>query len=96
MANLFYNIVSIGIRIILICFGSINLRKNRISFTILTYIHSLLFLTAGIGGFFLPQQYQYITILAMLAFCITMAISLLTLKKKPKEKKAESNQKTLK
>ncbi len=91
MANIFYNIVSIIIGLILCCFGIMNIKKNKVVFSILTFIHSLLFLVAGIGGFFLPQKYQYITILAMLAFCITMAITILVLKKGTKEDKAKSN-----
>lgn len=89
MSNLFYNTVSIIIGIILILFAVFNLKKSRVLLFILTLIHSGLFLLAGVGGFFMPKEYQYITILAMLAFCITMAITLLLIKKDTKTDKAK-------
>ncbi len=96
MNNIFYNVVSIIIGIALIFFGAFNMRKHKILFSIFIFIHAVLFLLAGIGGFFLPDKYQYITILAMLALCITMAIVMLLLKKEDKNKKDKTTAKALK
>lgn len=95
MSNLFYNTVSILIGGLLIFFAVFNLKKSRVPLSILVLIHAALFLLAGIGGFFMPKEYQYITILAMLALCITMAITLLLLKKDTKTDKAAADKKRL-
>ncbi|MBQ9124170.1 MAG: hypothetical protein IJY14_00625 [Acholeplasmatales bacterium] len=83
--TIFYNIVSILIGLILIAHSISSLKKNKKLFGILTIIHSLLFIGFGIGGFFLPKGYEVITILAMLAFCITMVLSILLFNKKEKK-----------
>lgn len=95
MDNIFYNIVSIVVGLILTYFGISNFKSSKKLFSILTFIHSVLFLGFGITGFFLPKEYQYITVLAMLAFCITMGITILVLKK-PLEKKDKHTHKAVK
>ncbi|MGM9969626.1 MAG: hypothetical protein ACI35S_04425 [Anaeroplasma sp.] len=82
MNNVFYNIVSIVIGLMLIMFSISVIKKKKIKFGILTIIHAILFIFFGIGGFFLPEKYSFITILGMLALCILMAIFMLTLYKK--------------
>lgn len=76
MLNIFYNIFSIIIGIVLILFFVFNLRKNKLYMSIVSIIHGIVFIIAGIFGFFIPKEYGYITILWMLALCITMAISI--------------------
>ena len=81
VANIFYNSASIIVGIILLVFGIIQMVKKNIALGIISVIHSLLFITVGILGFFLPDEYQFITILGMLAFAVTMILSLLLTKK---------------
>lgn len=76
MLNIFYNIFSIIIGIVLILFFVFNLRKNKLYMSIVSIVHGIVFIIAGISGFFIPKEYGYITILWMLALCITMAISI--------------------
>ena len=82
--NLFYNIASILVGVLLIAFGIFTLiKKKKILFCVLTFIHSALFIGFGILGFFLMNtEYEFITILAMLAFTITYLLVMLTLYKK--------------
>ena len=85
--NLFYNIASILVGVLLIAFGIFTLiKKKNILFCVLTFIHSALFIGFGILGFFLMNtEHEFITILAMLAFTITYLLVMLTLyKKEPK------------
>ena len=77
MNNIFYNIVSIVVGIILIGFGIVQIIKKVRSIGIISIIHGLLFIGSGIGGFFLPKNYEFISILAMLALAVTMILSLL-------------------
>ncbi len=87
--NLFYNIASVLIGILLIFFGVMTLmKKKKIAFSVLTFIHAALFIGFGILGFTLMgTEYEVITILAMLAFTITFLIVMLTLYKKELVKK---------
>lgn len=95
MPNLFYNIMSIIIGVILIFFSISNLKKSRVLLFAISLLHAGLFLLAGIGGFFMPKEYQYITILAMLALCITMGITLLLVKKDTNTDKDKSDKQRL-
>lgn len=86
MGNIFYNSVSILVGIILICYFIINIvKKHIIGFSIFGIVFGALFLGLGIFGFFLPKEYEVITVLGMLALCIIMIIVLLLLKNKDKE-----------
>jgi hypothetical protein len=87
--NLFYNIASVLIGILLIFFGVMTLmKKKKIAFSVLTFIHAAFFIGFGILGFTLMgTEYEVITILAMLAFTITFLIVMLTLYKKEPVKK---------
>ena len=87
--NLFYNIASIIVGLLLIAFGIFTLlKKKKVLFCILTFIHSALFIGFGIFGFFLANtDYEMMSILSMLAFTITYLLVMLTLyKKEPKNK----------
>lgn len=82
-SNIFYNVVSILIGIILIAFGILKIVKNRkIAFAIVCFIHSILFLGFGVAGFFFPDKYSFIPILSMLAFAITMILCYILMNKK--------------
>lgn len=81
MNNIFYNVVSIVIGVILISFGIVQIVKHIIGVGIISLIHGVLFLGVGISCFFLPEKYQFITILSMLALAITMILTLLLTKK---------------
>ena len=87
--NLFYNIASIFVGLLLLVFGILTLlKKKKILFSVLTFIHSALFIGFGILGFFLMNtEYESLTILAMLAFAITFLLIMLTLYKKEPRKK---------
>jgi len=91
--NLFYNIASILVGILLIGFGIMTLiKKKKILFSILTFVHSALFIGFGILGFFLMNtEYEFMTILAMLAFTLTFLIVMLTLYKKEPKKKDDND-----
>lgn len=81
--NLFYNIASIVIGVFLLIFSIMTIYKKKLKlFGILGIIHSALFVFFGIWGFFLPKDYMFITVLGMLALCITMTIVILLLYKK--------------
>lgn len=82
MINIFYNIVSIVIGILLIIFGIIQIVKQNKAIGIASLIHGILLIPVGILGFFLPEQYSFITILAMLALAVTMILTLLLTKTK--------------
>ncbi len=77
MDNIFYNIVSIVVGVILIGFGGYKIVKKPLSLGIISLVHGLLFVGAGIGGFLVPKDYSFITVLSMLALTITMILSLL-------------------
>lgn len=78
MNNIFYNIVSIVVGVILIVFGILQIvKKKKLAIGIVAIVHSVLFIFLGISCFFLPDEYQFITILGMLAITITMILSLL-------------------
>ena len=84
--NIFYNVVSILIGLIVLSFGIIKIiKEKKLLFPIICMIHSVLFIGFGILGFFVPEEYSYIPILAILAFVITLIIFFLTIGKKEKE-----------
>ena len=84
-SDIFYSILSILMGLILIIFAIIQVvKKNKKLFPIVVIIHGLLFLGFGILGFFVPEKYNFITILAIVAFGITLIISFLTIGKKDK------------
>ena len=85
MNNIFYNIVSIIIGVILIGFGIVQIIKKVKAIGIISIIHGLLFIGFGIFGFFLPKEYEFISILAMLALVVTMILSLLLVKTTKKD-----------
>ena len=78
MNSIFYNIFSIIVGILVIGFGIMK-HKQKLFVVIMIILHGLAFLGFGIYGFFVPKEYEYITILAMLAFTITLAITLMTI-----------------
>ena len=80
MSNIFYNIVSIVIGVILIVFGIVKIIKKPLSIGIISDVHGILFVGFGVYGFFIPKEYQFITILGMLAIAVTMILSLLLIK----------------
>lgn len=80
MDNIFYNIVSIAVGVILIGFGGYRIVKKPLSLGIISLVHGLLFVGAGTGGFFVPKEYGFITVLSMLALAVTMILSLLLTK----------------
>lgn len=84
--NIFYNIVSILIGLIVLCFGIIKIiKEKKLLFPIICIAHSILFIAFGILGFFVPEEYSFIPILAILAFVITLIVFFLTVGKKEKE-----------
>lgn len=86
MNNIFYNIASILIGLIFIPYIILNVKKNKIYQTVVYSILSVLFLFFGIYGFFLPKEYEYISILSMLAFSILGILFYLLTNKKDKNK----------
>ena len=81
-SNIFYNVLSIIIGLILIVFGILMIVKNKkILFAIVCFIHAILFIGFGVAAFFFPDKYSFIPILSMLAFTITMILSYLLLYK---------------
>jgi len=94
MNNVFYNIASILIGLGLIYYGIANIKKSKKLLAVLVFIHSGLFLFFGIFGFFLPEEYESISVLAMLAFCITMVLCILLLSKSEKKDKTTAKAKT--
>ena len=84
--NIFYNVVSIIIGIIVLIFGITKIVKEKtLLFPIICIVHALLFIGFGILGFFIPEYYSFIPILAILAFVITLIVCFLTIGKKNKE-----------
>ncbi len=80
MDNIFYNIVSIVIGVILIGFGMVKIIKKPLSLGIISLIAGILFVGTGVGGFFVPKEYGFITILAMLAIAVVMIFVLLLIR----------------
>ena len=93
--NIFYNIASILIGLGLIYYGISNLKKSKLLLGVLTLIHCALFLFFGIFGFFLPENYESISVLAMLAFCITMVLCIMLLSKSEKKDKTTAKAKSI-
>lgn len=89
MNNIFYNIASILIGLVFIPYIILNVKKLKIYQTVVYSILGLLFLFFGIFGFFLPQEYEYISILSMLAFSILGILFYLLTNKKNKNKASE-------
>lgn len=86
MGNIFYNSVSIIVGLILISYFVFSIvKKHILGFSIIGIVFGALFLGLGVFGFFLPKEYEVITVLGMLALCIVMIILLLLLKNKDKE-----------
>lgn len=84
--NIFYNVVSILVGIIVLIFGIVKIVKDKkLLFPIICIIHALLFIGFGILGFFIPEYYSFIPILALLAFVITLIVFFLTIGKKEKK-----------
>ena len=84
--NIFYNIVSILIGLIVLSFGIIKIiKEKKLLFSIICIVHSILFIAFGILAFFVPEEYSFIPILAILAFVITLIVFFLTVGKKEKE-----------
>ena len=86
MNNIFYNIASILIGLVFIPYIILNVKKNKIYQTVVYSILSVLLVFFGIYGFFLPKEYEYISILAMLAFSILGILFYLLTNKKEKNK----------
>ena len=85
-SDIFYNILSILIGIVVMTFAVIKIiKEKRLLFPIVCIIHSLLFIGFGIAGFFFPEPYNVIPILAILAFTITLIVSFLTIGKKKEQ-----------
>lgn len=82
MINIFYNVASIVVGILLIIFGITQIVKHNKAIAIASLIHGVLFIPVGILGFFLPENYTFITILGMLALAVTMILTLLLTKTK--------------
>ena len=83
--NIFYSTASIIVGLLLLLFGFYQLIKmKRRLIGILAIIHSILFIGFGVYGYFISKKYEFIVILAMLAFAITMIICLLLFFKKDK------------
>ena len=81
--NIFYSTISIIIGILLLVFAFYQIIKmKRRLIGILAIIHSILFIGFGFYGYFIPKKYEFIIVLALLAFTITMIISLLLFFKK--------------
>ncbi|MCR5350778.1 MAG: hypothetical protein K6E20_07300, partial [Acholeplasmatales bacterium] len=80
-------ITSIIIGIILLAFGIYQFfigHKKLLG--LISAFHSLLFLCIGIFGLVVPKKYDLVITLLMLAFTITMIISLMVLFKKENKK----------
>ncbi|MDE5566371.1 MAG: hypothetical protein K2I77_05235 [Anaeroplasmataceae bacterium] len=70
--GMFYNITGIVLGIILL-FNSIFLYKNKkekLYILMIGIVLSLGLLGSGIGGFFMPQNLSYVTIILLLSFCV--------------------------
>ena len=61
------------------------IKEKKLLFPIICIAHSILFIAFGILGFFVPEEYSFIPILAILAFVITLIVFFLTVGKKEKE-----------
>lgn len=82
MSNIFYNVVSIIIGLILIPFGIITMiKQKKIAFSLLTIVDGILLIFFGVYGFFLAKEYGYITILSILAFVVIQIVAILTMYK---------------
>ena len=84
MNNIFYNIVSMVIGVLLLVFGITQIVKHNKIVGIVSLVHGTLFIPVCILGFFLPDNYMFITILGMLALAVSMILTLLLTKKDKK------------
>ena len=85
MNIIFYNIASIVISI-LVVFYSINLYKlKKICFGVLSNVLSVLLLAAGVVGFIIKEEYDFIVIIVMLVLCLLMVCVYVFSAKKKKD-----------
>ncbi len=83
MSLLFYNIASISLGVIILIYNIISFaRFKRVLVFLLGIMHSLLLLGGGITGFFIPEDYSYIIIIALLVIAISYILVLIFIDKK--------------
>lgn len=83
-----YNILAIIIGIFLILnliFSFVNSKKERFSILLINLITSLCFFGMGIGGFFVPKDYEYVTILVLLVLSVFYLMLFFVQSKKSKK-----------
>lgn len=92
--DMFYNITGIVLGIILFS-NSIFLYKNKkekIYILMVGIVLSLGLLGSGIGGFFMPQDLSYVTIILLLLFCVLyLVFYYVVLKERKDTKQAKIN-----
>lgn len=86
MTTFFYNIVGIIIGFLVLLYLILQIKKNKMIYTILMLIGSLLLISCGIYGFFVPSDYSYIIILVLLGLSILLIILLFIINKKEQNK----------
>lgn len=84
--SMFYNITSIVLGILLFLNLILSLQKIKSAMTrIVTIVTSIGLIGIGVGGFFIPNEFEYITILVMLVLSILYVIYVYVLIKKAKK-----------
>ena len=82
MNNIFYNSACILMGTLLIIYPVYRLVKHLFDKKdLIMLLFSIPYLFLGIYGFFIPKEYEFIPVLAMLAFAVTMILSFLLTKK---------------
>ncbi len=85
---MFYNILAIIIGIFLILnliFTFASKKKERLSVLLINLFASLCFLGMGIGGFFVPKDYEYVTTLILLVLSVFYLVFFFVQSKKSKK-----------
>ena len=86
MSIIFYNIASIVLGVIIICYGIFGFIKDKKPLNLtLAIIHFLGLVATGIVGFMINEDYSYIIIVIMFALTIGYIIILITLEKNQKK-----------
>lgn len=75
MENLFYNIVSFVVGLLIILYTILNWKENMTIFKALLIVFAIMFEALGVAGFFVPSKYSVFVIIGFLFLTIaTVAV----------------------
>lgn len=93
MDNIFYNVVSFIVAILVIFYTIFNFKDIKLIFKSLLFVYAFMFIALGIAGFIVPEQYSVFIIIGFLVFAIASVATLIVSNKwKAAEEKEKNKQ----